>query len=325
MRLCGGIRSCCVKRAIILHMTKREITSPVTGGRTRKVQSIATNDILVSYDKAGLLEVARPYVEKAKKVEIRECEDTGYRYYYPFNIFGDDKFYDQLQKGKKHYYHQRWEFGPAMDIVKENDKVLEVGCGHGDFLAGIVDKTEHALGLELSKKAIKAAKSRGLNVRGETIQSHAKANEGKYDVVCMFQVLEHIWEVEDFLTACIKALKPGGVLIIGVPNNNPYLFKRDILHALNLPPHHSGLWNKKSLHALAGVFPLKPIKIQTEPLHETELYWKVQKQHWQESAPLLYKIVDSLPVSFNSIRNSLLTRLCQGRNVVAMYEKTDKS
>lgn len=304
-------------------MTKTTVKSPITRGRTRKVRTINTNDILESYKKSGLLDVAKPYVSKVKKIEIYECLDTGYRFYYPFSIFGDDKFYEQLQKSKKHYYHMRWEFGPAMNAIHKNDKVLEVGCGHGDFLEIIAKKTRNTLGLELNKKAIKAATDRGLNVRGETIQSHSKKHAGKYDVVCMFQVLEHIWEVEDFLQASIRALKPGGLLIVGVPNNNPYLFKRDILHALNLPPHHSGLWNKKSLTALEKAMPIKTRSVVTEPLTEYDLYWKIQKQYWQENSPITYTLAAALPDSWMPLRNKLLNKMCQGRNVLAIYQKPE--
>jgi hypothetical protein len=75
----------------------------------------------------------------------------------------------------------------------------------------------------------------------------------------------------------LKALKKGGKLIIGVPNSNPFLYKYDKYHTLNLPPHHMGLWNKFSLANLANYFPMSVDNIIVEALqqHEFEYYFKI--------------------------------------------------
>src|SRR5690606_22887486 len=86
-----------------------------------------------------------------------------------------------------------------------------------------------------------------------------------FDVICSFQVLEHVYEVNDFINNQLRILKKGGRLIVGAPNNNPYLFIHDKYHTLNLPPHHAGLWNKKSLTSLEKVFNLEVEEVFYEP------------------------------------------------------------
>lgn len=301
---------------------KNRPPSPVTGsGDTAKVLTIPTKDILSAYRAEDLGEI-EPYFTKIKQVDVYECLDTGYRFYYPFGIFGDDKFYEYLQRKRPHYSHLRWEHQPALNLIDKKKKVLEVGSGSGDFLERTTKLAKEARGLEFNAKAIRASKKKGLDVIGESIQKHAKKNPAYYDVVCMFQVLEHISDVRPFLDASVRALKSGGKLIIGVPNNNPYLFRHDVLHALNLPPHHSGLWNRRALSALAGEFGLTVDSVTIEPLQEPDYYWYVQQKYRKEHSPILYWLFRPLSIGWlRRPRNHILRTYRDGRNALAIYTK----
>ncbi len=112
------------------------------------------------------------------------------------------------------------------------------------------------VGLELNVEALRIARQRGLEVHGYRIERFAAENPAAFDAVCSSQILEHVPDVASFVKAACAALKPRGKLILGVPNNNPFLYKYDRLHALNLPPHHMGLSNQASLSRIAQVFPL---------------------------------------------------------------------
>ncbi|MGB0167300.1 MAG: class I SAM-dependent methyltransferase, partial [Luteibaculum sp.] len=97
-------------------------------------------------------------------------------------------------------------------------------------------------------------------------------NKEQYDVLCSFQVLEHIPEVDSFLRAKIEALKPGGTLLICVPNNDSFISK-DSLNVLNMPPHHMGLWNESSLKYLAKKYDLELLDMRLEPMEERHYEW----------------------------------------------------
>ena len=73
------------------------------------------------------------------------------------------------------------------------------------------------------------------------IEDHADQRPGHYDAVTSFQVLEHVTEPASFLRACVKALRPGGRLLLGVPNNDSFLGLLED-NWLNMPPHHMSLW-----------------------------------------------------------------------------------
>jgi hypothetical protein len=52
-------------------------------------------------------------------------------------------------------------------------------------------------------------------------------------------------------------LKPGGKLIIGVPNCEPWFRRFDKYEILNMPPHHMGLWNEKVFRAIQDIFGIR--------------------------------------------------------------------
>ena len=108
----------------------------------------------------------------------------------------------------------------------------------------------------------------------ESIQYHSKNNFEKYDIVCSYQVLEHIGKPYSFLKSQIDCLKIGGKLIISVPNNDSFI-KLDKGGILNMPPHHMGLWKRRSLKNLTKVFNLKVVNVHYEPLQDYHLDWYV--------------------------------------------------
>ncbi|HMK05549.1 MAG TPA: class I SAM-dependent methyltransferase [Ferruginibacter sp.] len=201
---------------------------------------------------------------KGETFSLFQCNQTGYRFYYPQGMDGDGAFYAGLQQKMGDGYYHDWKFENqlAYDNIKRNDKVLDIGCGTGKFLMRAKEKGAEVCGLELNEKAVGVCREKGLEVYNELISEHAVKKEGYYDMVCMFQVLEHIYDVKNFLDDSLKVLKKGGIIVIAVPNNEPYFKSYDKYATLNLPPHHMGLWNKKAFEKSASLFNLKMKDVQ---------------------------------------------------------------
>jgi 2-polyprenyl-3-methyl-5-hydroxy-6-metoxy-1,4-benzoquinol methylase len=288
--------------------TAAGVRSPLTHGSNILLErSISCQWIIERYRRDLSIDV-RPLLDGVEEIGIYRCLDSGYRFYSPFHAAGDEAFYAQLQEFDWYYMPWKWEHRQAARHVRSGMKVLEVGCGKGGFLEGIAGMQVDAVGLELNGSAAGEGIRKGLDIRVESVEEHATAFPEHYDIVCSFQVLEHIADVRSFLDAQLRCLKPGGMLIVSVPNNDSFLgLDRNIL---NLPPHHMGLWNGASLGKLTALFPLHLVALDLEPLQEyhREYFLDVMSRHYSRrfSLPLrstrrmLPKLVRLLPASLKA-------------------------
>lgn len=109
-------------------------------------------------------------------------------------------------------------------------KILDVGCGFG-FALGALRKLgyEHTLGLELSREQAEVARRAGHQVvLTEDSRAWMRSNPVRFDFVVLFDVLEHVpvGIQIDFLRALHTVLRPGGKLLLTVPNANAILNAR---------------------------------------------------------------------------------------------------
>jgi 2-polyprenyl-3-methyl-5-hydroxy-6-metoxy-1,4-benzoquinol methylase len=249
-------------------ITELIINSPLTSGPVTRLTSINTKDLIASYKSTFNIDTSSFFQGKNEIFQFK-CLNTGYRFFYPFSIAGDSSFYEQLEQFAWYYMPWKWEHQNALKYIKPGQNVLEVGAAQGSFIERLKNNDNNATGLELNQKAVRQAKENDINLNNESIEVHASKNRESYDVVCSFQVLEHIANVSEFITSSLDALKPGGLFIVSVPNNDSFLGKS--YNILNLPPHHMGLWNEKSLRSLVNYFPLKFKDVYLEPLQPYHL------------------------------------------------------
>lgn len=290
------------------------ILSPIThSNNTKLYNEISSLEIIEKYKLDYGIDVAR-FFEGLDKIQIYECYDTGYRFYNPKTLIGDARLYEELQNISSLYYSKwKWEYKIAQDFIKKNDSVLDVGCGSGFFLESQKNKTNNLFGLEFNDEAIRKCGLNNISVKKQFIEEYSESNLNKHDVVSSFQVLEHVYDIKSFIDSNLKTLKKGGKLIIGVPNSNPYLYKKDVMHTLNLPPHHMGLWNKEAFVSLPKHFEMKLEGVFIEPIYDLE-YW----------FSLNYGIVKkdfALPHILKVILLKTIARFIEGRNIVAIYSK----
>jgi SAM-dependent methyltransferase len=99
-----------------------------------------------------------------------------------------------------------------------NGPVLDVGCGGGLFLAVLQERGAQVVGLDNSEEAARAAweQNRVTVLLGNLTQ--APVARESCGVVTMFHVLEHLPDPAGFLRAAGELLRPGGRLVVQVPN-----------------------------------------------------------------------------------------------------------
>jgi SAM-dependent methyltransferase len=231
-------------------------------GKARLVLSLPTGDIVASYRRKCGADVA-PWFGALREVHLFECAETGYRFWRPTSIAGDERFYEYLAECWPDYYHaERWEYPFVRKLLAPSERVLEVGCGRGFFLRSIERRVADAMGLEFSPAAI-AAKVTRFDVFKTPIERVAATDPERFDVVCSFQVLEHVVDPHSFLAACVRCLRPGGTLALATPNHDSaMLANRE--DAFDLPPHHMGHWSTAVYRRLAALYGLDVARIHVE-------------------------------------------------------------
>jgi 2-polyprenyl-3-methyl-5-hydroxy-6-metoxy-1,4-benzoquinol methylase len=199
-----------------------------------------------------------------RMIDYRHCDECDLRFFHPA-LAGAESLYDVLRMhlGANYYMQTKPEYDIAQPWITRGQTVLDIGCGVGAFAASVPES--RYTGLELNSGALAAARRLRRNVINETIEAHSLKHPGQYDVVCSFQVLEHVCDIRGFLAGCLRALTPSGLLIVCVPSFDSYLrFQTNAL--LNLPPHHLSHWSDRCLRQIAETFPLRLEALEHELL-----------------------------------------------------------
>ncbi len=229
---------------------------------TQLVEAVSSGRLAGLYRRAYGIEVAHLF--SATALEFRRCKGCDLRYFECAEP-GDQAFYEALNRNDWYYMEAKPEFEVAKSFIGATDSVLEVGAGTGRFAKTIAP--DRYTGLEFSEGARRMAQAAGVSLLDESVETHARANAGRYDVVCHFQVLEHVADPRSFLGACIACLKPRGRLLVAVPAHDSYLqFVTNNL--LNLPPHHLTHWSDAALRAIGRLFQLELVELMHEPVAE---------------------------------------------------------
>jgi SAM-dependent methyltransferase len=98
-------------------------------------------------------------------------------------------------------------------------RILEIGCSSGFMLYPLLEQGHECVAIEPSGAFASYVRNRGVTCYEsfEQLLASGSANGG-FDVIMHFFVLEHISEAESFLQGQLKLLRPGGKLVIEVPN-----------------------------------------------------------------------------------------------------------
>ena len=105
----------------------------------------------------------------------------------------------------------------ALGFAKQG-RFLDIGCGLGFSMMQAIEMGFEAEGFEPLEKAAEHAKDvLNLDVKCDFFRGEDFA-PNQFDVVLLDQVLEHVYEPQVMMADIAKVLKPGGVLLLGVPN-----------------------------------------------------------------------------------------------------------
>ena len=130
----------------------------------------------------------------------------------------------------------------------KNAHVLDLGCGYGLFLAFLADEGyANAIGVDHCEPNVRACAENGRRALRDDIQRFLAEGEDTYDAINLSYVLAHFTRdaALRLVEGAHRRLKPGGALIVAVPNAAAPLFGGrqryvDITHEIGFSPESLG-------------------------------------------------------------------------------------
>ncbi len=193
-----------------------------------------------------------------EKYSLQKCVSCGFVFTQLFPSENEIGRYYEVQDYVSHtdtkkgivnyiyHYARGYMLNRKAELVKKESgistgRLLDYGCGTGYFLNSVTNSGWSAIGLEKSSQARSLAVSKfSLDVFDPAkIETLAK---NSFDVITLWHVMEHIENLNEMLVRFNALLKPGGKLIVAVPNCKSY----DAMHyheywaAYDVPRH---LWH----------------------------------------------------------------------------------
>ena len=140
--------------------------------------------------------------------------------------------------------------------LPQNSKILEVGCGTGGNLKMLAKFGEvSALEMDVTARGIAAKKTKNLyDIRAGYCPDDIPFREQQFDLICMFDVLEHIEKDAETLISLKKLLKKNGRILITVPAYQWLYGSHDEFL------HHKRRYSAKELRGKFATSGLQPLK-----------------------------------------------------------------
>jgi 2-polyprenyl-3-methyl-5-hydroxy-6-metoxy-1,4-benzoquinol methylase len=258
--------------------TKNRLLYKVTSTEAAKhflVTHGLNNDKLTDIDN----KIARLWNKKTAAVVA--CKACGFAFADPF-VSGDYEFYNLLPHSKgEGAENWKWEFDKTYkkiaDITSNNNNLnlIEIGSSTGDFvkrIANLIPK-KNILCLEHSEIGITSIRKAGIEAHSYKFNDLGQNDEfaKKFDIICLFQVLEHMDNLADTFKTFNTIARPGSHLFIGVPNGRKIKFNELNDALLDMPPNHIGRFNKKSFESLGKTFGWDIEEIAVEPFSSLDV------------------------------------------------------
>jgi len=128
--------------------------------------------------------------------------------------------YSEMAGGLGHLLEQQYQaYLPYLPII-DRHRVLDVGCGAGEFLHFLKRHGREALGIDLEAQEVERARARGLEAQQAEALAFLQGTEERFAAISLLQVIEHVpaAQVRPLVAACAAALAPGGVLLLETVN-----------------------------------------------------------------------------------------------------------
>jgi 2-polyprenyl-3-methyl-5-hydroxy-6-metoxy-1,4-benzoquinol methylase len=169
-----------------------------------------------------------------------------------------------------------------ISTINKNSKMhngiaLDLGAGSGAFSMCLKNTEffQDVIALDLSEACVKACRKQGLNSSVGTIEG---IDADSIDLICINDLIEHVFDPSSFLINCLRALRKGGYISIATPNGEGFDFKilKDKTQNIT-PPEHLTYFNPYSLSLILSKTGFQTILVETPGKLDVEIILKKKK------------------------------------------------
>ena len=142
------------------------------------------------------------------------------------NLKKQQELYDrgwrkELQAGKEERgnLQTNLEFLAQTDLLRPEDRILEIGCGIGTIVNELSSKGNDIVGIDISGEAIEYGRKKYGDIRLETQAAETLPYEDEsFEVVLSFDLFEHIAAIDKHISEVRRVLRSGGYYLFQTPN-----------------------------------------------------------------------------------------------------------
>lgn len=123
-------------------------------------------------------------------------------------------------------------------------RVLDIGCGHGEFLQLLQEEGHEAVGIDIDPAMVATCRAQGLTAHEGDAIAWLKTESEPFDAIFSSNVIEHMDapSVQALIRGAHTALRPGGMLLIGTPNPESLIVQ---FHEFWRDPTHVRLYSRQ--------------------------------------------------------------------------------
>lgn len=153
--------------------------------------------------------------------------------------------------------------------LKKDANVLELGCAYGYFLNIIKEKVAWHKGYDVSQEGIEyAVKELKVNATSKDFLDDKEVKPGTVDLICMWDVIEHLGEPEKHISKASKLLKKGGAVCLTTGDIGALVpQKRGDSWRMIHPPTHIYYFDVPSIKKLLAKHGLEVVSVRHKPTH----------------------------------------------------------
>ena len=224
------------------------------------IQSLTPSEILKLWSLCGVSfePISIQSLLERDTIHLYACTRCGFHFFDP-QLAGGERFYAQIHAQFDGYYSPNRpenERNACYASKHGYSNILDVGCGTGFALDVAKSYGLDTYGLELTSTAADEARHRGHTILSIPLQELDSSWEGKFDMISLNQLLEHVPDPVDFVKQSSRLLSARGVMAIAVPSTEGILRFHPWVPT-NWPPHHLSRWRGRDLYQLAAKCNLK--------------------------------------------------------------------